>query len=870
MVTPYAIQDCSGSKAHEAEQIPEPPSLEAEIKPALDPIVLSLFRRYRKLPTTSRHLISGYGVSSLHFPFGSKEYDISMPNTEASSSLHVPGNSSASTKKRKRAAGQSSPKQSTISELFSQKVSNSKVGTSRTNPKVSSSGQKHHKSEPSPLVRSTPHRAESMYNFSSSKPNNIIDLTDGSSPSPRRNLVKQALVGPQVGARRITIKNLKTSKVNTEKYYDQIVGKLDLALASILGNDKQLPVSMEELYRGVENICKQGRAAELYTRLKSRMELWVDSVTSGLFTRISTDTSSVEALKLVLAQWNIWKSQWTRIRAIFYYMNQTHLLSSTLPSLQELSIELFLSYVLQDGLLKEKTLDGVCESISFDRTGESFDVDICRSAIAMFNELGIYTRLFEPLVLERSQSFASEWANKTSGAETLPNYVQRSLDLIDSEMNRCGAVGLATTTKRALLVVLEEHLIKQQKERLIDIDDVAGLFNANAIQGLEKLYSLLGRCKLSDTLKPALETWIRTTGTGIVLTGKNSSPEAKKLHEDQMVVKLLTLKKQVDNIWIVSFHRNSELMHALRLAFELFINKTEKGEPTHGTDNSKAGEMIAKYVNMLLRGGSKVIPAALTKSMAITTAPDEDDNEDHDEESEVNDQLDQVLDLFRFLHGKAVFEAFYKNDLAKRLLTGRSASADAELSMLARLKNECGPGFTQNLEKMFKDIELSREEMAGFKARQAEVGRTQGLDLFVNVLSSSAWPTYPDIAVNIPAIVKQAIEKFENSYQAHHSGRRLTWKHKLANCLLRANFPRGNKELVASGFQGIVLLLFSNIRQDEKISYQQIKAETGLRKYNLRRCDAKTLTSRTSRRRAKVHASRTCLREDPAPKKIPG
>jgi cullin-4 len=485
-------------------------------------------------------------------------------------------------------------------------------------------------------------------------------------------------------------------------------------------------------------------------------------------------------------------------------------------------------------------MEGVCESISLDRTGQSFDVDICRSAIAMFNELGIYTRSFEPLVLDRSQSFASEWANKLSVVETLPNYVQRSLDLVDSEMSRCNSMSLATTTKRALLVVLEEHLIKQQRERLIEVDDVAKLLDANDIQGLEKLYSMLGRCKLSDTLKPAFEAWIGTTGTEIILIGKNSSPEARKLHEDQMVVKLLTLKKQLDNIWIVAFHRNPELMHGLRVAFEAFINKTEKSEFTHGTDNSKAGEMIAKYVNMLLRGGSKVIPAALTKTLAIPTAPEEVDNEEEDGESQVNEQLDQVLDLFRFLHGKAVFEAFYKNDLAKRLLTGRSASADAELSMLARLNNECGSGFTQNLEKMFKDIELSREEMTEYKARQTEAGNAPALDLYVNVLSASAWPTYPDIAVNVPAAIKQATEIFEKSYHAHHSGRRLNWKHKLAHCLLRASFPRGNKELVASGFQGIVLLLFSNIGQDEKISYQQIKAETGLRKYDLHRCDGNT------------------------------
>ena len=39
--------------------------------------------------------------------------------------------------------------------------------------------------------------------------------------------------------------------------------------------------------------------------------------------------------------------------------------------------------------------------------------------------------------------------------------------------------------------------------------------------------------------------------------------------------------------------------------------------------------------------------------------------------------------------GKDVFEAFYKKDLAKRLLVGKSASFDAEKAMLLKLKQGC-------------------------------------------------------------------------------------------------------------------------------------------------------------------------------------
>ena len=65
--------------------------------------------------------------------------------------------------------------------------------------------------------------------------------------------------------------------------------------------------------------------------------------------------------------------------------------------------------------------------------------------------------------------------------------------------------------------------------------------------------------------------------------------------------------------------------------------------------------------------------------------------------------------------GKDVFEAFYKKDLAKRLLVGKSASVDAEKSMLSKLKQECGAAFTSTLEGMFKDMELSKDVLLHFK-----------------------------------------------------------------------------------------------------------------------------------------------------------
>ena len=77
--------------------------------------------------------------------------------------------------------------------------------------------------------------------------------------------------------------------------------------------------------------------------------------------------------------------------------------------------------------------------------------------------------------------------------------------------------------------------------------------------------------------------------------------------------------------------------------------------------------MIAKFVDSKLRAGNKEAS-----------------------EEELERLLDKIMVIFRFIHGKDVFEAFYKKDLAKRLLVGKSASVDSEKSMLSKLKAECG------------------------------------------------------------------------------------------------------------------------------------------------------------------------------------
>lgn len=361
------------------------------------------------------------------------------------------------------------------------------------------------------------------------------------------------------------------------------------------------------------------------------------------------------------------------IKSMFYYLDQSFLLRSPdNPTIHEMGMIGFRTAVFSHQSLKSKTLLGTCALIDLDRNSDpASDSTLLRRAIKLFVDLRAYKSELEPALLSASDRYLKSWADTEAKSDYLATYVDKSHRLIDSEMARCDIFNLDVNTKRKLGEMLHKHLVTAQTGTLLKGNDILGLFRTNNQVALEQLYSLLERIELGSKLKSAFDTYIMEEGSSIVFD---------KEREGEMVVRLLDFKQTLDEILTKSFHKNELLGRTLRESFETFINRNNKG-----ASHAQPGEMIAKHVDLLLRGGLK----ALRKLDA--PVKQEGDIAMIDEDVELNRALDQVLDLFRFVHGKAVFEAFYKNDLARRLLMNRSASDDAERGMLARLKSGKDP-----------------------------------------------------------------------------------------------------------------------------------------------------------------------------------
>lgn len=355
--------------------------------------------------------------------------------------------------------------------------------------------------------------------------------------------------------------------------------------------------------------------------------------------------------------------------------------TASLASIEEMGVAEFRSQVYADAVLNRKILQGACDLLSEARQGHAQNErdDLLQAAIRMFHTLAVYSKEFEPKLMSESEHFFIAWGHE-SDKGSLADYVKECQALIDCELRQCELYGLDTSTRKGIESYMEDVLIQQKQTMLSSIEDVSKLLVQNNVDALNQLFSLLQRRGLGEKLKPAFESFIIEQGSNIVFDEKR---------EQEMVVRLLEFKKRLDYLLEHAFQMHEGLGHTLREAFESFINKARRGQMTWGTDNPKPGEMIAKYVDVILKGGVKAIPASFSSIGDLKRVRnDEDQNgSSEDEDVEITKQLDQVLDMFRFVHGKAVFEAFYKRDLARRLLLQRSASADAEKSMLTRLKS---------------------------------------------------------------------------------------------------------------------------------------------------------------------------------------
>lgn len=632
---------------------------------------------------------------------------------------------------------------------------------------------------------------------------------------------------PYAGAKKLVIKNLRaptSRETQVAEYYKRTEKELQDALVAIF-DGKTPGVPLERLYRGVEDVCRKGDPAKVYQMLKERVEVHLQRIVLPRIQK-SGRASNLETLKSVLAEWKTWNKQTILIRSTFSFLDRTYLLRENLSSINDMAIKQFQKMAFPSQVhayqnsVGVKLVAGICELIENDRRGNNqTEPALLKDSIMMLYVLSVYVKYFEPFFLEQSERYFKEFGEAWS-TSSLKDYILVCEKLLKKEDYRCIQFNLDSTTEKQLMDSAHSHLIGNYSEKLLNGGNLAKLLSDREVESMKALYDLLRLSGIQKKMKAPWGEYIRATGAAIV---------SDKDKGDEMVLRLLELRRSLDLMIRDAFHKDEDFLWGMRESFGKFMNDGKVAKCWE-TGTAKIGEMIAKYIDMLLRGGLKTLPKELLSDVKDRAAAEKEGQASTgDEDAELDRQLDQALELFRFIEGKDAFEAFYKKDLARRLLMGRSASQDAERNMLTKLRGECGANFTQNLEQMFKDQELAKDEMETYKQWcQGSAERKTPIDLSVMILSAAAWPTYPDVRLNLPDEVATQIERFDQFYKNKHTGRVLTWKHSLAHCSIKGSFAKGSKELLVSAYQAVVLMMFNSVPADGFLAYEQIATGTGL------------------------------------------
>jgi cullin 3 len=532
----------------------------------------------------------------------------------------------------------------------------------------------------------------------------------------------------------------------------------------------------EKLYSGLVNTMTQ------HMREIARN---VEAAQGGLF------------LEELNSKWREHNKSLQMIRDILMYMDRTYVNNFNKTPVHELGLNLWRDNIVRSPRIRDRLLHTLLDLVHRERTGEVINRGLMRNITKMLVDLGptVYQEDFERPFLDAASDFYRVESQQFVETCDCADYLRKAEKRLNEEIDRVTHY-LDAKSEPKITAVVEKEVIGNRMKLLVEMENsgLVSMLVDDKYDDLGRMYNMFRRVSTGlQTIRDLMTAHLRDTGRQLVL-----DPERLK-DPVEFVQRLLDEKDKYDKIIQLSFGNDKTFQNALNSSFEYFINL-----------NVRSPEFISLFVDDKLRKGLKGVS-----------------------EEDVESVLDKVMMLFRYLQEKDVFEKYYKQHLAKRLLSGRTVSDEAERSLIVKLKTECGYQFTSKLEGMFTDMKTSRDTMQGFNATLAGSETNEGPTLAVQVLTTGSWPTQSGARCNLPTEILSMCDKFKQYYLSTHTGRRLTWQTNMGTADLKATFGNGNKhELNVSTYQMCILCLFNKA---DRLMYREIEQATDIPASDLQR-----------------------------------
>ncbi|KAJ2006656.1 hypothetical protein H4R26_001252 [Coemansia thaxteri] len=565
------------------------------------------------------------------------------------------------------------------------------------------------------------------------------------------------------------------------------------------------PQGLEELYRDCEGLCLHKYGSDIYAMVQAELESYTRQRLSDI-SRQHDDLVGGSVLVQTEQFWQGYVQQLAMIKCIFLYLDRTYVLqTANVASIWSMGLAV-VRQCLVDTDMKTKLVRLILGEVTKERDARPANHPALVSLVQMLVDLDLFAQFFMPSFIDATRDYFSKESRRLigslaaiqteaepvpaaqpAGVMTVPQYLAHVKRRLEEETQRVARY-LIPSSKTVLLSATVSELVERHTERLLSTSFEA-MVDAHMVSDLANLYSLLLSVNQLGALKRYWGLYVKKIGLQLM-----QAPDL----DTSLVSDMLALKRRLDSILQGAFQSNGVLAHAQRDVFEEFINSRR----------GKIAQLMTKYIDQCMRSSEQAAS-----------------------EEGIDGLLDRIIALFRYVHGKDLFEAYYRRDLAKRLINDKSASIDTEWSMLQKMRMECGSGYTKRLEGMLRDMADSGDLVKKFaSSQQGREANTVGFHAVI--LTQAFWPTYEPLPLVIPREAERMQEQFVQFYNEKHNGRNLQWQPNLGTCLLKVEFDEGPKELTLTLIQATVLLLFSDCRE---LSYAQIQANTGLEDVELKR-----------------------------------
>lgn len=513
-------------------------------------------------------------------------------------------------------------------------------------------------------------------------------------------------------------------------------------------------LSFEELYRNAYTLVLHKKGDLLYEGVK-------EVIKEHLEEKIRVDVlNSInnQFLQVLNQVWSDHQTSMMMIRDILMYMDRIYVQQCSVDNVYNVGLNLFRDHVINHPHIKDHLRNTLLAQVQAERDGEYIEAHWIKNVCQMLIDLGIdrrtvYEEIYEQPFLERSAEFYRSESQRYLNDNCASTYIREVEQRIDEELMRAQRY-LDPGTEQKIVSVVEEELITKHMHSIVEMENsgVVSMLRDQKIDDLNCMYKLLYRVPTGlQCMINCVSAYLKEQGRGLV-TEEDDGKQDAVLY----IQKLLELKDRFDLFLVKSFNSDKEFLKMIAKDFEYFLNL-----------NARSPEYLSLFIDDKLKKGSKGMT-----------------------ETEIEQVLEKTMVLFRYLQDKDIFERYYKQHLAKRLLLNKSVSDDSEKNMISKLKTECGCQFTSKLEGMFKDMAISNSTMEEFKTYcnnyEADLF---GVDLSVRVLTTGFWPTpSTPIKVLLPAAPRSAFEVFKKFYLAKHSGRQMTLQAQLGWADLNAFF----------------------------------------------------------------------------------